>query len=172
MNSGTMTKIVDSCRYPVTMAGEACRASPSARVRGGLYAKARRHRAACHHPVSVRSTWRMCSRSTSPRVLTLACDPEPGRFGCSLSSARRRVGPGNRIMARSMTFCSSRIIARAGIVGEGRHRLGGDGVDALAQALRTVAHEVAHQQGIIRRLLTQGGHDNGEHVQPIIQILS
>ena len=172
MSSGTVTKIVDRCRHPVTMAGEEYRASPSARVRGGLYARARRHRAACHYPVSVRSTWRMCSRSTSSRVRTLACDPGPGRFGCSSSSARRRVGPGNRMMVRSMTFCSSRIIARARIVGEGCHRLGGNGVDALAQALRTVAHEVTHQQGIIRRLLTQGGHDNGEHVQPIIQILS
>jgi hypothetical protein len=59
------------------------------------------------------------------------------------------------MMARSMTFYSSRIIARAGIVGEGRHRLGWDGVYALAHALRIVAHEVAHQQGNILRLLAQ-----------------
>jgi hypothetical protein len=33
MNSGTVTKIVDSCRHPVTMAGEACRASSGGRAR-------------------------------------------------------------------------------------------------------------------------------------------
>jgi hypothetical protein len=34
MNSGTVTKIVDSCRHPVMMAGEACRASSGGRARG------------------------------------------------------------------------------------------------------------------------------------------
>jgi hypothetical protein len=36
-------------------------------------------------------------------------------------------------------------------VGEGCHRLGGDGVDALAHAVRTMADEVARQQGNILR---------------------
>ena len=63
-------------------------------------------------------------------------------------------------------------IARARIAGEGVQRLGGDGIDAFAPMLRIGVYEVAHQQGIIRGLLIQGGHDDREHVQPIIQILS
>jgi hypothetical protein len=63
-------------------------------------------------------------------------------------------------------------VAGARIDGEGVQRLGGDGIDAFASMLRLRVHEVAHQQGIIRSLLIQGGHDDGERVQPIIQILS
>lgn len=63
-------------------------------------------------------------------------------------------------------------VARARIVGEGVQRLGGDGIDAFVPMLRIGVYEVARQQGIIRGLLTQGGHDDGEHVQPMIHILS
>jgi hypothetical protein len=63
-------------------------------------------------------------------------------------------------------------IARAWIAGEDVQRLGGDGTDTFAPILRIGVYEVAHQQGIIRGLLTQGGHDDGEHVQPMIHILS
>jgi hypothetical protein len=63
-------------------------------------------------------------------------------------------------------------VARARIAGEGVQRLGGDGIDAFVPMPRIGVYEVAHQQGIIRGLLTQGGHDDGEHVRPIRQILS
>jgi hypothetical protein len=62
-------------------------------------------------------------------------------------------------------------MARARIAGEGVQRLGGDGTDTFAPILRIGVYEVAPQQGIIHGLLTQGGHDDGEHVQPMIQIL-
>jgi hypothetical protein len=52
-------------------------------------------------------------------------------------------------------------VARARIDGEGVQCLGGDGNDAFAPMLRIGVHEIAHQQGMIRGLLIQGGTTMG-----------
>ena len=125
--------------------------------------------ASAHYPIHLPEHFQNVARSASASVRLAAGVCATSRPLRSPSGAHS-TGPEDRITARSMKFCSSRMFPGQLCCFENLHHFIRDDVDLLVHALGEFAHEVPHQKRDVIHTLAQGRQGNGENVQAVKQI--
>ena len=117
-------------------------------------------------PADSRKTRRMWSRSTSSSVEPLVVSPSARNS----DKGARRFGPRERITDRSMKFSSSRTFPGQDQLSKRFHGFRGDLVNGPIHFGRVLFGEVAGQAGDVLGVIAQRGSNDGENLQPIVQI--